>query len=124
MSFRTIRQKTGVTNFTGDPEKYCPEDCPADYYLDHTSNTSHHASNAQRVPIAWKTDINGIVAKTGYWRVPDNPTVFVKCLNHARVWEHEILILQMVNETMAQQHCPKAIPRKAIVTDQDYVQTA
>ena len=77
--------------------------------------------------LPWKTDINGIVAKTGYWRVPDNPTVFVKCLNPCACLgaRNTDITGDVLTKRSAQQHCPKvAIPRKAIVTDQDYVQTA
>ena len=66
--------KTGEITIDGG----CGSSCPSGQYLDPESNLCIPCPIGAYCPGA--TDIHGVIAKTGYWRVP-NSTKFVKCLN-------------------------------------------
>jgi hypothetical protein len=65
---------------TNNTDNFCPNTCEPDKYLDATINECRECPEGGFCPGG--TDINGVIAKTGYWRVPVNDSIiFVKCLN-------------------------------------------
>ena len=70
----------GLKNDTNNVKDYCPKSCGVGFYLDSTleDNQCTRCPHGAFCPDA--TDALGMVAKAGYWRVP-NTTRFIACLN-------------------------------------------
>ena len=69
----------GNFNTTDNAEDFCPGACPPAQYLGSDKKCKPCPEGAF---CPGTTDINGITALTGYWRVPNQLTpIFVKCLN-------------------------------------------
>ena len=70
----------GLKNDTNNVKDYCPKSCGVGFYLDSTldDNQCTRCPHGAFCPDA--IDALGMVAKAGYWRVP-NTTRFIACLN-------------------------------------------
>ena len=75
-----IGQYGGESGQTNNTDNFAPNKCESDQYLDATVNECKECPEGGFCPGG--TDINGVIAKTGYWRIPINSSIlFAKCLN-------------------------------------------
>lgn len=71
---------TGLKNDTGKVKDYCPKSCGVGFYLDSTVEDNQCTRCPHGAFCSEGIDASGMVAKAGYWRVP-NTTRFIACLN-------------------------------------------